>query len=669
MSTIDRKSVVRRHNIHLSEPKPLLQVGNGEFTFNFDTTGLQTFAGNTMSHWAWHSFPLPPGYSTRDVPSTGTHERGRLTGGQPIPPEHAKLYKWMYENPHRTNLSRLRLVHRDGSPLAPEEIGNPDRHLNLWTGLARSRFQINSQVMQVETCCHPTLDLLAFRMGTLELIHAELKLMLDFGYPVAEGGEPYLSNWEKPGLHQTLASSSSPGHLVLHRVMNEAEYDVVLEVEGGTITKGASPHEWIISASEDHALLEIRCWYGKDKALPATLPDFSTTSTASVQHWENFWLSGGAIDLSESRDKRWFELERRIVLSHYVLAVQSNGSMPPQESGLHHNSWNGQSHMEMIWWHLAHYALWNRWTMAEKTLSHYQRLIPAAKELAQQLGYKGLKWPKMIGPEGRNAPWSGHNILLWLQPHPILFAELEYRAYPEQSTLERWQEIVLGTAEHMADYAQWDEKSGHYVLDPVMPDCELGIDRNTVFELAYWRYGLEQAQIWRTRLGLDRNPHWDEVLAKLAPLPTKEGVFQFSDNWTDTFTTRAKSHPDPIGPVTFFPPAEGFDHDIAHATVLKVWEKWDWKSCWGWDFPWMAMAASRVGEPQIAIEALLHPAAFNQYAPNGINSGWYVPGNGSLLYAIAFMAAGWDGAPKKPSPGFPDDGSWTVKFEGLRPAP
>jgi hypothetical protein len=60
----------------------------------------------------------------------------------------------------------------------------------------------------------------------------------------------------------------------------------------------------------------------------------------------------------------------------------------------------------------------------------------------------------------------------------------------------------------------------------------------------------------------------------------------------------------------------------------------------------------------------------NRYLPNGHN--WqrqnlpcYLPGNGGLLYAIATMAGGWQNAPQKHAPGFPQDGSWTVRCEGL----
>jgi hypothetical protein len=83
----------------------------------------------------------------------------------------------------------------------------------------------------------------------------------------------------------------------------------------------------------------------------------------------------------------------------------------------------------------------------------------------------------------------------------------------------------------------------------------------------------------------------------------------------------------------------------------------------------MAMAGARTGQPQMAVDALLHDNPQNNYSIAGINGGWYLPGNGGLLYAVAMMAAGWDGGPTNHAPGFPADGSWVVKWEGLKKAP
>ena len=53
---------------------------------------------------------------------------------------------------------------------------------------------------------------------------------------------------------------------------------------------------------------------------------------------------------------------------------------------------------------------------------------------------------------------------------------------------------------------------------------------------------------------------------------------------------------------------------------------------------------------------------------NAAGSMPYLPGTGGLLWATAMMAAGWDGGPERHAPGFPDDGSWVVNWEGLNKA-
>ncbi len=87
-----------------------------------------------------------------------------------------------------------------------------------------------------------------------------------------------------------------------------------------------------------------------------------------------------------------------------------------------------------------------------------------------------------------------------------------------------------------------------------------------------------------------------------------------------------------------------------------------------------AMTAARVGEPALAVDFLLMDTPKNRYHPNGHNYQRpgltiYLPGNGGLLAAVAMMAAGWDGAPPRYAQGFPQDGKWTVRWEGLHKLP
>ena len=67
-SGIDRKALVSRNNPKLTAVDTLgsLSVGNGEFAYTVDITGLQTFPVEyskgmplgTQSQWGWHSFPI-----------------------------------------------------------------------------------------------------------------------------------------------------------------------------------------------------------------------------------------------------------------------------------------------------------------------------------------------------------------------------------------------------------------------------------------------------------------------------------------------------------------------------------------------------------------------------------------------------------------------------------
>ena len=84
-----------------------------------------------MAHWGWHSFPLPEGWTPDRVPATGTFQQGRNTGRDIFPKGTDAIRKWMYDNPHRLNLARLRLRHGDGSEIATNEVAAVSRRLDL----------------------------------------------------------------------------------------------------------------------------------------------------------------------------------------------------------------------------------------------------------------------------------------------------------------------------------------------------------------------------------------------------------------------------------------------------------------------------------------------------------------------------------------------------------
>ena len=307
-------------------------------------------------------------------------------------------------------------------------------------------------------------------------------------------------------------------------------------------------------------------------------------------------------------------------------------------------------------------------------LNVYKDFMPKALERAKSEGRSGARWPKCTGNFNREWPGSAHAYLIWHEPHPIYFAEMQYRQKPAPETLEKWKDVVLNTADYMADYLFYDKKTKQYVLGPPVVVVSENTDPlqtiNPIFELGYFRYGLRTALEWADRLGLSekRTKKWKEVLSKMASLPVADGVYTTYEGIPDMWTKYTYEHPALTG-VYGMLPGDGVDQPTFKRTLEKVSKEWQFNRIWGWDFPMLAMAAARTGQPALAIDMLMHPSAGFQFDEHGLATGGpfpYFPSNGALLTAVAMMCGGWDGSEGE-APGFPKDGSWTVRYEGFVP--
>jgi protein-glucosylgalactosylhydroxylysine glucosidase len=677
---IDRAILVTRHNPRLAKLDPLspLTLGNGEFAFTSDVTGLQTLPQEyeqamplcTMSQWGWHSAPAPAGLDTKALRLTQYDTHGRSVGYQTSSEGQTELYTWLRENPHRLHLGQIGL-YRTGQPKEIQigDLSDIEQQLDLWRGVLTSSFKFAGERVTVTTAVHPQLDLLAVSIESRLIDQGRLSVGFRFPY-----GSPSMqaADWNQPTHHQTEVISNNNGRASLRRTLDQDKYFAAIAWEGPSELIAVDKHWFSLSrqrGSGGH--LEFVVAFAP-QPLASSLPGVKATIDASAEHWQRFWIDGGAVELADSKNQQAVELERRVVLSQYLTAIQCAGSKPPQETGLTVNSWYGKFHLEMHWWHAAHFALWNRLPLLQRSLGWYESILPAAKALAKSQGYEGARWPKMVGPDGRDSPSPIGPLLIWQQPHPIFYAELCYQSVPGRRTLDRYREIVFDSAAFMAAYAFWEEQRNRYVLGPpLIPAQENHPPRETwnpTFELAYWRYGLTTAQRWRERLGLKRNPTWDRVIKGLASLPVSEGVYLAHENCPQTYSERNYDHPSMLGAFGVLP-GDGVEPETMRRTLSKTMKEWRWEDTWGWDYPLTAMTAARLGESEIAIDALLMRTEKNRYLPNGHN--WqrqnlpcYLPGNGGLLYAIALMAAGWRDAPRRPAPGFPQDG-WVVRWENL----
>ncbi|MEP7000885.1 MAG: glycoside hydrolase family 65 [bacterium] len=683
-AVVDRRARLARHSplVRSFDSFSALSVGNGGFAFTCDATGLQTFPESyselplaTQAEWGWHSFPNPNGYTLDDALALyDSHGRKVSYASAQNTPAGA----WLRENPHRLSLARVGFVlkKRDGSAVRVADVTDVQQTLDLWSGTIDSRFTFDGRQVRVLTCAHPARDLIAVRVESMALDPSWLAIRVAFPYGGAvHTGDP--ADWSHDDKHHTELIEQDRTSATWQRTLDANGYWArAAWTAGGQFSRTAS-HEFRLEPAAASAVLEFTLAFSAERDR-AAVPNARTTRSASADHWQRFWSDGGTLDLSSSTDSRAHELERRIVLSEYLTAIQCAGTMPPQETGETFNSWFGKAHLEMHWWHAAHFALWNRSALLERSLPWYQKILPEARAIAQRQSYLGARWPKMVGPDGRDSPSGVGVFLIWQQPHPIYLAELVYRAHPDHRVLARYRDIVFASAEFMASYAVWDDATKRYVLGPpLIPAQEShppATTFNSTFELAYWEFGLETAQRWRQRLGLAREPGWDRVIQGLSPLPMRDGLYVNAESAPETFTDKQqrRDHPTLLGAYGFVA-SNRVDKDAMRRTLRRVLDGWQWDDTWGWDYPLVAMTAARLGEPELAVDVLLMDTPKNRYHLNGHNYQRpgltiYLPGNGALLSATAMMAAGWDGGHAAHAPGFPRAG-WTVRAEGLRGLP
>lgn len=677
--SIDRRAVVTRNNPQVTtmDNHASLTVGNGHFAFTADATGLQSFPEayskgvplGTMSDWGWHSFPNPEGFKEEE--SWKEYDFGR--GHKEIYATQVKedqrrmaAIDWYRVNPHRLHLGTLGLDLGND----PAAVTGIKEQLDMWEGKISSTFTYKGKEYKVETACDPKLDMVAAHVSST----GKIALMLRFPYPTG-GHCDDACDWTKDQLHTTTLVSSTANAATLKHQIDATTYYVTLHWQGKARIKAAGKNRFRLEASGKE--LSLTCEYSEEAS--AESKTFDAVASDAKAYWQKYWQEGAIADFSECKDPRAKELERRVVLSQYLLAVQEAGDTPPQETGLTYNSWYGKFHLEMILWHQAQFALWGHPEMLDRSLSWYLKAEENARKIAQRQGFKGIRWMKMTDPWAGEAPSKVGSFLIWQQPHLIYLAELLYRANPSPAVLQKYARLVEETAVFMDDFATYDAPNDRYTLRGCIAAQETLPAATTVnppFELSYWHCALQIAQQWRERMGQPRDAHRDDIINKISPLAAKDSLYLAAETEPDTYKKESmfSDHPAVTGAVGLFPyNSRQVDLATMKKTEQWIWNNWKWETSWGWDFPMMAMCAARMGEPENAVSALLMKQVKNTYLPNGHNYQserlrLYMPGNGGLLLAVGMMCAGWDGA-TMPNPGFPADGNWNVKWEGLKPLP
>ncbi|KAL1963970.1 hypothetical protein VTN77DRAFT_7645 [Rasamsonia byssochlamydoides] len=716
--SINRKDVVSRFNPsrNASSNTTPMQVGNGNFAFGADITGLQTFLPYaTLSSWGWHNSSLPttPGQtSPSDFTGLDWWTHGRLVNYDQPNPAEAEISQWLIANPHRINLGRIGL-HFFAGDVTEADLTEKTQSLDLYSGTITSQFKINGTAVTVWTWVDPQSDTVAVKIASELVSQGQLGVFFDYPYATDENKfeAPFVGDWNNVSSHETELLHTGPGAQIKHVLDNTTYYTSIRWSGEASITPVTGTHRYILQpVSQSQQTFEFTATFSpfSNASSPSSV---DSVAQASVEWWKNYWETGAFIDLTATGNATAIEIQRRTILSQYLLAVNEAGKDPPQESGLVNNGWYGKFHMEMYLWHSAHWIPWGKLPLLERSIGVYDRFLPTSIQRAQEQGYQGARWGKMSDPSGRSAPGEINSLLIWQQPHVFYFAETEYRAaaansQQQQQIPQKWDPLLTESADFMTSYAFRNQSTGVYDLGPPMYPASENTPPNSTtnptFEVAYWRFGLDIAMAWKERLGQPVPESWRHVAEHLAPLPTVEVAIPTTNtdtNTTTTYTTTytlyegipnmwldpetVTSHPALSAVYGLLPPTALVNKTIASATATEIARAWNFSSCWGWDFPLLAMTATRLGEIDQAVGYLVHegfafddvgmPVGSDATAPTP-----YFPGAGALLLAVAMMAGGWSGSSNNSdassaglgfgtgagaAPGFPRE--WDVRAEGF----
>ena len=290
---IDRAAVVRRHTIQVNRIDSLssLSVGNGNFAFTVDATGMQSFPAayekgvplGTQSVWGWHSFPNLDNCNIEDAQKTYEIEGRKISYTvQPKEPERAKkAVEYFRVNPHRLQLGNigLEITKNDGSLATSTDIKNINQQLDVFTGIITSKFTVDNYPVTILTVCHQQQDVLAFKIESPLCGLNRIAIKIRFPYP--NGQFKDVGNYyAKDENHQSVISSSL-NDAVIRRNIDTTNYTVDIRWSAKASIKKIQTHYFLIQPATKGNAFECSFRFS-DKTQLSVLPNFESTNQSSI---------------------------------------------------------------------------------------------------------------------------------------------------------------------------------------------------------------------------------------------------------------------------------------------------------------------------------------------------------------------------------------------------
>lgn len=595
-----KKSDIIKYNLkfnHIDSKNPVT-IGNGDFAITLDQTGTQSL------------------YETyKDIPlSTMSNKNWFYKDKKDIKPSYVDGKAYMLFNldndpNYQTNrqypfkYSFMQILLYDNDKLIDiNNIKDVKQELDLYKGIVTSSFNYKEKINKTISFIYQDHDEFNFKLQS-----DNLNLALKFNYP----------SYTKNGYRLD----------ILPNVLVKEDRITLLYDDKNSLS-------FKLKSSSNYQIVENTLIFDDNNVSFSLALD----EIKEGKLLDEFWKCDNGIIIDNE------ELVKKMVLSKYLLHVNSTGIYPPQESGLTYNCWNSKFHLEM---HLIH-SLWNIYNNhvgdLVKSFDYYLSIMPSSLKRASLNGYKGLRFPKMTGPDGEDSPSNIGPLLIWQAPHILFMLQEIYYLYNKENIIKKYEPLISGTIDFMISFLTLKD-SKYQMLDPLLEACEsIPLDRcqNPSFELEYWRYTLErQPKIDTVLYGHQRYDYLD-ITSKIITPKEDDGIYLKTYGVIDKYDLY-KDHPTEGFLMSFFK-SKIVDKEKMVKTIDYILKNMDLSSYWGWDFPFLGLSLLNCGEIEKSIEVTQLNTINNQYLYNGYNTSprddlkAYLPGNGAFLIYYYYLS-------------------------------
>src|SRR5690625_3440944 len=276
---MNRKQVVRKHNPIITKIDRVspLSIGNGEFGFSTDFTGLQTFPEayesplSTQSNWGWHHSYGQNYFTEQDIKFQQFDTYGRQVKYPMQPEDKEEAYHWLRQNPHRLQLGRIsfRFIDEHGREIAMDEITCKQQELDLWTGILHSEFYVHQNLVKVTTVCHPHHDIIGVKVESSLINEGRLRVFILFPAPdIAHTAwaKAIYPNWANDDRHTSELTVVTSHAALIKRQMDADRYEVKWAWNDGELRQTGT-HEFTVIPDKNTNVFEFSVSFAKQDPL------------------------------------------------------------------------------------------------------------------------------------------------------------------------------------------------------------------------------------------------------------------------------------------------------------------------------------------------------------------------------------------------------------------